>query len=257
MPQNDGWSREQLIIALKLYCEIPFGKMHSGNPEIIRFAKLIHRTPGSLAMKLTNFASLDPKIVSTGRKGLTKVSKADREIWNEMTSDWGHIASEIDKTVQKLGPTPTDQEVQEPPQTDIDYTGLTKTTLIEARVGQRFFRQAVLSAYDFKCCITGLAAKELLVASHIVPWQADSSVRLNPRNGLCLSALHDRAFDQGLITISEDFHLLLSPRISKMKPNRYIDDAFLAYADKPIGVPAKFVPDSTFLKYHRENLFCG
>jgi predicted restriction endonuclease len=124
-------------------------------------------------------------------------------------------------------------------------------------VGQRFFRQAVLSAYDFKCCITGLAAQELLVASHIVPWRADSNNRLNPRNGLCLSALHDRAFDQGLITISENFHLLLSSRISKLKPNRYIDDAFLVYADKPIEIPAKFVPDSAFLKYHRENLFCG
>ncbi len=257
MPQNNGWSREQLLIALKLYCEIPFGRMSSGNSEIIRFSKLIHRTPSSLAMKLTNLASLDPKIVSTGRKGLTNASKADKEIWNEMTSDWGHIAVEINQTVQELAPTTTNQEVPEPPQIGADFTGLTKTTLIEARVGQRFFRQAVLSAYDFKCCITGLAAQELLVASHIVPWRADSNNRLNPRNGLCLSALHDRAFDQGLITISENFHLLLSSRISKLKPNRYIDDAFLVYADKPIEIPAKFVPDSAFLKYHRENLFCG
>jgi predicted restriction endonuclease len=231
--------------------------MSSGNSEIIRFSKLIHRTPSSLAMKLTNLASLDPKIVSTGRKGLTNASKADKEIWNEMTSDWGHIAVEINQTVQELAPTTTNQEVPEPPQIGADFTGLTKTTLIEARVGQRFFRQAVLSAYDFKCCITGLAAQELLVASHIVPWRADSNNRLNPRNGLCLSALHDRAFDQGLITISENFHLLLSSRISKLKPNRYIDDAFLVYADKPIEIPAKFVPDSAFLKYHRENLFCG
>ncbi len=255
MPQSDGWSREQLLIALKLYCEIPFGKMHSRNPEIIRYAKLIHRTPGSLAMKLTNFASLDPAIVSTGRKGLTKASKADKEIWSETTSDWGHIAAEIDQTVRRLAPTAAEQKVPDPPEADADYSGLTKTALIEARVGQRFFRQAVLSAYDFKCCVTGLAAQELLVASHIVPWRADPSNRLNPRNGLCLSALHDRAFDQGLIAISESFHLLLSPRISKIKPNRYIDDAFLAYADKLIQIPAKFAPDPAFLKYHRENLF--
>lgn len=257
MPQIDGWSREQLIIALKLYCEIPFGKMHSGNPEIIRYAQLIHRSPGSLAMKLTNFASLDPKITSTGRRGLTKASKADREIWNEMTTDWGHIANEIDQTVRSLAPIAHNQEELETEQSDGDYIGLTKTTLVEVRIRQRFFRQAVLSAYDFKCCITGLAAKELLVASHIVPWRADSSNRLNPRNGLCLSALHDRAFDQGLITISESFHLLLSTRISRMKPVRYIDDAFLAYADKPVKIPAKFAPDLAFLKYHRENLFCG
>ncbi|HUV69774.1 MAG TPA: HNH endonuclease [Terracidiphilus sp.] len=258
MPQKNGWSREQLIIALKLYCEIPFGKMDARNPEIIRYSKLIHRSPGSLAMKLTNFASLDPKIVSTGRRGLTNSSRADREIWNEMTSDWGRIATEIDRTEQRLDDAnSTPQEEEEPPQGDANYTGLTKTTLIAARVGQRFFRQAVLSAYDFKCCITGLAAQELLVASHIVPWRADSSNRLNPRNGLCLSALHDRAFDQGLITISESLHVVLSSRISEMKPNRYIDDAFFAYAHKPINLPAKFVPDLAFLKYHRENLFCG
>ncbi len=258
MPQNDGWSREQLIIALKLYCEIPFGKMHSKNPEIIRYAKLIHRSPGSLAMKLTNLASLDPKITSTGRRGLTKASRADKEIWNEMTSDWDRIATEINGTAQSLtGTGPIAQKEEGPPQADADYTGLTKTTLIAARVGQRFFRQAVLSAYDFKCCITGLAAPELLVASHIVPWRADSSNRLNPRNGLCLSALHDRAFDQGLIAISESFHLMLSPRISRIKSNKYIDDAFLAYADKGISLPAKFVPDLAFLKYHRDSLFCG
>ena len=62
--------------------------------------------------------------------------------------------------------------------------------------------------YDFECCITGLAVQELR-RGRIVPWRADSSIRLNPRNGLCLLALHDRAFDQGLITISESFHLLL------------------------------------------------
>lgn len=258
MPKLDGWSRDQLIIALKLYCEIPFGKMHSRNPEIIRYAKLIHRTPDALAMKLTNFASLDPKILSTGRKGLSKASKTDREIWNEMTSDWSHLAGEIDNAARRLADaTPIHQGAEELPRADADYTGMTKKTLIEARVGQSFFRQAVLSAYDFKCCITGLASPELLVASHIVPWQVDPSNRLNPRNGLCLSALHDRAFDQGLIAISEGLHLLLSRRLRELKPNRYINDSFHAYANKPINIPAKFVPNIEFLKYHRETIFSG
>ncbi len=52
------WSREQLLIAFNLYCQMPFGKMHSKNPDIIRFADLIGRTPSALAMKLTNIASL-------------------------------------------------------------------------------------------------------------------------------------------------------------------------------------------------------
>jgi hypothetical protein len=256
MPKQDGWSRDQLLIALKLYCEIPFGKMHSRNPEIIRYANLIHRSPGSLAMKLTNLASLDPKIVSTGRKGLTKASQADRDIWDEMTSDWVQIALEIDQTFQRLANSTPNQPEEEPIEAEADYTGLTRSTLIMARVGQRFFRQAVLSAYDFKCCITGLSAPELLVASHIIPWRVDPSNRLNPRNGISLSALHDRAFDQGLITISEDLRMVVSRRISELRPSRYIDNAFLVYADKPIRVPAKFAPDFGFLKYHREHLFC-
>lgn len=60
------WTREQRLIAFALYCRTPFGKMHSRNPEIIKLAQLLGRTPGSLAMKLVNFASLDPAITSTG-----------------------------------------------------------------------------------------------------------------------------------------------------------------------------------------------
>jgi predicted restriction endonuclease len=258
MPKQDGWSRDQLIIALKLYCEIPFGKMHSRNPEIIRYAKLIGRTPSALAMKLTNFASLDPAIRSTGRKGLTKASQADRDIWNEMTSNWNSLTSEIYHAEHRLAEVNPIQEVaDELADTDTDYTGVTESTLIEARVGQSFFRQAVLSAYDFRCCITGLAIPELLVASHIVPWRTDSSNRLNPRNGLCLSVIHDRAFDIGLIAISEDFRLLVSKRLREPKPNSYIKHSFQNYADRVINLPDKFIPDMTFLKYHREHLYRG
>ncbi|MCG3171790.1 MAG: hypothetical protein CALGDGBN_03488 [Pseudomonadales bacterium] len=52
------WSREQLKLAFHLYCQLPFGRLHSGNPEIIELAAVIGRTPGALAMKLVNFASL-------------------------------------------------------------------------------------------------------------------------------------------------------------------------------------------------------
>lgn len=47
--------------------------------------------------------------------------------------------------------------------------------------------------------MSGLAEPRLLIASHIVPWSKDKTNRLNPSNGLCLSAIHDRAFDQGFI----------------------------------------------------------
>ena len=180
MPDGAGWSREQLIIALKLYCEIPFGKMNSRNPEIIRYAKLIGRTPSALAMKLTNVASLDPAITSTGRKGLPGASKADKAIWEEMTSNWSFLADEIQDAEAHFNVFENLPEAMSLEDSITNYEGLTKEAVIRARVGQAFFRRAVLSAYDFKCCITGLAIPELLVASHIVPWRTNSSNRLNP-----------------------------------------------------------------------------
>ncbi|MGH9560100.1 MAG: HNH endonuclease [Terracidiphilus sp.] len=256
MAERKGWSREQLVIVLKLYCEMPFGKMHSRNPEIIRYANLIHRTPSALAMKLTNFASLDPEITSTGRKGLSGASRADKEIWDEMTSDWPRMAEEIAKVESDLA---IDEAraaaVLEEEATS--YVGYTRTAVIEARIGQDFFRKAVLSAYNFRCCITGLGIRELLVASHIAPWRTDKANRLNPRNGLCLSAVHDRAFDAGLLTLSDDFRVLLSPKLRRMKLDTFIKNTFHAYENRPINLPKKFTPDAVFLKHHREDVFHG
>jgi hypothetical protein len=254
MPRQEGWSREQLLVALKLYCEIPFGKMDSRNPEIIRYAKLINRTPSALAMKLTNFASLDPQIISTGRKGLSGASKADRDIWAEMNSDWPKLAKEMSAANAAIPGSPA---MTEPEEVERDYTGMTRTTLFEARIGQNFFRKAVLSAYEFRCCITGLQAAELLVASHIVPWRDDKENRLNPRNGLCLSAIHDRAFDQGLIAIADDFRLVLSTEILKMKRDPFVNRTFCIYEGRPIKLPMKFHPDTALLKRHRQDLFVG
>jgi putative restriction endonuclease len=176
MPDRKGWTREQLIVALKLYCEIPFGRMHYRNPEIVRYAKLVHRTPSALAMKLTNFASLDPQIRSSGRKGLSGASQADRKIWGEMTSDWPRLAEEIAKVDARFGEEKSVTEQQEGlPES---YIGETRSARVEVRIGQAFFRKAVLSAYEFKCCVTGLPITDLLRASHIVPWKDDKANRL-------------------------------------------------------------------------------
>ena len=84
MPSRIAWTRQQLLVAFSLYCKMPFGKLHSRNPEIIKYAGLLGRTPSALAMKLTNIASLDPAIIASGRKGLKGASKADRQMWEEM-----------------------------------------------------------------------------------------------------------------------------------------------------------------------------
>jgi predicted restriction endonuclease len=96
----------------------------------------------------------------------------------------------------------------------------------------------------------------LLTASHIVPWSLDPSNRLNPKNGLCLSALHDRAFDAGIISISPTMTVLVSQK-SASKANRFFESAILAYQGASIFLPQKFHPDPAFLKRHRETVFRG
>lgn len=63
------WTREELILAINLYCKIPFGKLHRNNPDIIKLAKLIDRTPNTVSYKLVNFASFDPSLEARGIKG--------------------------------------------------------------------------------------------------------------------------------------------------------------------------------------------
>lgn len=258
MSTKSGWSRAQLLVAFYLYCRMPFGKMHRGNPEIIRLSAAIGRTPSALAMKLTNIASLDPAITGTGRKGLAGASAADRAMWEEMQANWENFAIESQATVSRLvdADVVLDVENEDAAEEFVSYEGVNRVVSTTVRVGQSFFRSAVLSAYHYRCCITGIAIPKLLVASHIVPWRADTSNRLNPRNGLCLSMLHDKAFDIGIICLTDD----LTVRVSKRYPSDtdpFFRDALLAYDGKPINVPEKFRPNTDFLAYHREHIFEG
>ncbi len=247
------WTRQQLLVAFNLYCQMPFGKLHSRNPEIIKYAKLINRTPSALAMKLTNIASLDPVITSTGRTGLKSVSATDKEMWNEMHEDWGKFAIESDQAMKSVS---AEIRFDEKPSSDepVDYAGSNKTIQSKARIGQGFFRKVVLSAYNNRCCITGLALPRLLVASHIIPWRADAENRLNPRNGLALSVLHDKAFDIGIITIDKDMTVKVSQKNSIIGDSFY-NKAILSFDGKPISLPEKFQPNTDFLVYHRKNIF--
>lgn len=257
MSSRQGWTRRQLLVAFKLYCQMPFGMFHSRNPEIIRCAGLIGRTPSSLAMKLSNIASLDPEITNSGKSGLKGASAADRAMWDEMQSDWSNFAVESHEAYLKLGGI-DDSELAVggayADQQEIDYTGADKIALAKVRVGQGFFRKAVLSAYDNKCCITGLSVPDLLVASHIVPWRIDEKNRLNPKNGLSLSMLHDRAFDLGIITINEDMTVRVSNK-GLFDVGDFCKSALFSYHGLPISLPEKFIPDRDFLNHHRVHVF--
>jgi putative restriction endonuclease len=124
------------------------------------------------------------------------------------------------------------------------------------RRGQQFFRQTVLNSYGVRCCISGINVPRLLVASHIKPWRDFPDERLHPGNGLCLSSLHDAAFDAGLITLDEKLCLILNKRLRSYFPQALLEQNFLPFEGKSIRLPAKIAePDPDFLRHHREVIF--
>jgi predicted restriction endonuclease len=94
---------------------------------------------------------------------------------------------------------------------------------------------------------------QLLVASHIVPWSKDKENRLNVRNGLCLNALHDRAFDVGLIWISDEGKIQVSPKVLNGSLGKLSEGQWMAsFNERPLVLPKGFEPDWNLLKKHRD-----
>ena len=205
MPIATDWTRNQTLAALHVYFQLPFGKLHQRNPLIRQLAEWIGRTPGAVALKLVNFASLDPQVRASGRSGMANASQMDARIWSELNEDWTLVAGEAARVYEGYGSehgvAPGSDVADDVPEI---AQGISVTATIMVRVNQARFRRAILAGYEARCCISGLAVPELLIASHIVPWSMDAKNRLNPQNGLCLSALHDKAYDIGLITVLPD-----------------------------------------------------
>ena len=254
------WTREHTLIALNLYCKLPFGQFNRTNPIIIEVAEKMGRNANSLAMKLCNLASLDPVQRARGIKGLVGASNQDRIMWNEFQGNLSTLGAESEQMLHDLFTQDETREVdflQRDKPRLVAPSGPTETqATIKVRRGQQFFRQAVLNAYDVRCCISGINVPRLLVASHIKPWGKFPDERLNPRNGLCLSSLHDAAFDSGLITLGESLDVILSKRLKKFFPQPTLEQNFIPFDGKPIRLPDKLAePDADFLRYHRDTVF--
>ncbi|MFA7368262.1 MAG: HNH endonuclease [Kiritimatiellales bacterium] len=125
---------------------------------------------------------------------------------------------------------------------------------VKARVNQSFFRKMILATYETRCCVTGMNFKEVLRASHIVAWSADEENRLNPANGLCLSATYDAAFDRHLISFDEDYRMIFSPQLKEYHSNEAFKTQFLAFEGRRISLPERFCPEQTFLEKHRAKI---
>ncbi len=248
------WTRAETLAALNVYFQLSFGQLHKGHPAIRQLAPWLGRTPDAVAMKLTNFASLDPQVRASGRAGMGHFSKLDEDIWQELNTHWDAVATEaaslFDQYALQHGVPPGSDVVAELGELPQFAEGKTTTATVQVRVNQARFRKAVLASYGSRCCISGLAEPRLLVASHIVPWSMDTHNRLNPQNGLCLSALHDKAYDIGLLTVLPDYTVRVSAQLKHAKVDGFTREALAAFDGRAIAMPERFKPHAEFLESH-------
>lgn len=247
------WTREETILALALYCKIPFGKIHKNNEQIIEVAQSMLRSPASLSMKMCNFGRFDSELSSRGIKGLQHGSKLDQEVWEEFHQDMERLFNEAEKVVTSIDILLTADE-----QTELIIPdGINVEARSSSRRGQAFFRSTVLSAYNNTCCITGLDIPKLLQASHIKSWADSNPVteRNNPTNGLCLNYLHHKAFDEGYITIDTDYRILVSSEIKDRCTSQTYQDFFAKYEGKKIILPQRFLPSTEMIIQHNSLYF--
>ena len=262
MISRKKWTRDELLVALNLYHKLTFGQLHARQPVIVALAERLERGANSVAMKLCNFASLDLALKLRGIKGLAGASALDRAVWSEFHADLNEAVPASEGALRALFGVDESSELEVLPKYGVRVRkrppqGPTETTgNVKLRRGQEYFRDAVLNNFGGRCGVTELALRELLVASHILPWGTHVEERLNVRNGLCLSRLHDAAFDRGLITFDEKLRLVLSPRLKAELPQRSVAENFGAYAGEMLRFPDDAAPpEMAFLSKHHASIF--
>lgn len=215
-----NWTEDEAKMAFALYFLLDLREFNKSNPDAISLAFTIDRTPAAVSAKLWNISAHDTNHIEAGYSGMRHASKLDHQIWTEYDSRGDKLVAEsaqlLTNAVASRGNKLTSfQRIS----TELDSLpeSREKMAIVKRRINQQYFRSTLLTSYGGACCVTGLAVPSLLVASHIKPWACcdPKTERLAGRNGVLLNVLHDRAFDQGHITINTDYRVRISHRIKQ------------------------------------------
>lgn len=240
MVERRNWTPVEVKEALALYLVTDFGRFHSRNPDVIRLANRLARTPSAVALKLSNLAALDE---SLQQKGMANASATDRQVWAEFLKN----PSEVELAYLRQSPAPLREVAEAPGQ--FDHLGGQTTRVTQARRGQALFRDMVLTSYQNRCALTGAEDPRILNASHILSWSEHPEHRMWPTNGICLNALHDRAFDRHMISFDENWRILVAPQVPK-ETRKLLEKG----TEGRLNLPSRFQPDPAFMARHRARL---
>jgi putative restriction endonuclease len=252
--ERETWRRDELILALELYHRFHSDKNLVKIDEIRRVANIVGRTEGAVQRKISNLQYLDPH----EKGGSPNGGKLDGVVWNEFDNDYKSLISECDRIVSYLGGTSGETIIDMGCDVDVGNfpQGLDAIAFGKIRIGQSQFRKEVLLTYGGRCCITSISSPKLLIASHIKPWRDSTpEERVNPNNGLCLNALHDRAFDSGLITVTKDYHIVFSDSLKETISLDSFKKHFQDYEGELIHYSEDCPPSKDMLRYHNAVVF--
>lgn len=249
------WARDELMLVFNVYLKLPFGKMHTRTPEVIEMANLLGRTVNSIAIRLSNFASCDPYHQNRGVKGMVGGIKQCQPIWDEFFENKELLIFESERILAEKQNQTIETKFDDLLFDLKELKGETRLREVKTRVNQNVFRQIVVANYSGRCAITGIDIPELLLASHIIPWSKNEEERLNPENGICFSALYDKAFDKGLIGLNEKHQILLSSALKKKNGNDYFEKYFAPLENQTLILPQRYFPKKEFIQYHLDEIF--
>lgn len=271
-----NWSRSETLMALAFYlCPPPSRKnWDDTDSEIRKLAQAIGRSESAICFKIGNLKSCDP---NRSGKGFKNAARLDLQIMGEYLSspsstigealadlaDVG-IAIEYDSSEERR-PTLTispghSSHKDNPLSSDHpERIGRERTSAVRTRINQDYFRTVLMTNYNGACCLTGIRIPELLIASHIKPWAVSTErERLLSSNGILLNALHDRAFDRGLITLDDNYRIVVS---THMRHSRENDRWLFSVAGNKIHLPRtgddSTWPSRDFIHYHNDCVFMG
>lgn len=131
-----------------------------------------------------------------------------------------------------------------------DYKVPDATATVKTRgSAQRVFSQNVKKNYGWRCAVTGIETRAFLIASHIVPWSADEEIRLDPANGICLSVLVDRAFENGYVVVEDNLTVRVDWGL--VGKDKRLAEQLADFDGVKLAAPNSHPPKTDYLKRRR------
>ena len=265
-----NWSREETMMAFALYIVLEPRECDDNGLDVQRLASFLHRTPDSVALKIWNIAAHDVNRKAQSKAGMKHGSKLDSQVWQWYAENPDAFMAECLDLLQHALLQANKRHFHPAPLASDRYSPLEtatrllldrhnpegderKATTIQ-RINQSYFRNSLLLNYQCTCCITGMQIPSMLIASHIKPWKASTPTeKTAASNGLLLNAFHDRAFDQGLISIDDGYRIMVNH--DKVRHSPINDQWLYAFEDQRIMLPSISRPSHEFIEYHHKHIF--